>query len=337
MNDDFQIPSLRNKNEDYLKVVDSKWYSLILKICDEINHCTHSFFRDQGIKSVFLPITTGSISSPIGLSSDSLPVGIEIAGIKTYLADSMQFLLEYSCRLTEKGTYYIMPSFRGEQLDERHLNQFFHSEAEIKGELSDVITLVENYLKFLTTKLIEKMSDDIIPFSKSIDHMKKMVSLKSFPTISFEQALKLLYETEGAIKYREGYAFITNIGEKKLIEMHGGFVWVTHFKRLTVPFYQASCGMDSSNALCADLLFGIGEVVGAGERCLTGRDVCDSISSQGLDSNPYEWYIKMKDKYPIQTSGFGMGVERFLLWVLNHNDIRDTQLILRVNGEVQPL
>lgn len=53
-----------------------------------------------------LPVTTGSISSPMGRGSDSLPVKVKLEGVETYLADSMQFLLEYGCRLTNKGVYY---------------------------------------------------------------------------------------------------------------------------------------------------------------------------------------------------------------------------------------
>jgi asparaginyl-tRNA synthetase len=33
----------------------------------------------------------------------------------------------------------------------------------------------------------------------------------------------------------------------------------------------------------------------------------------------------------MRTSGFGMGVERFLMWVLNHDDIRDIPLVSRLN------
>ena len=82
----------------------------------------------KNIKNMFLPITTGSISSPMGLGSDSLPVKINLNGVPTYLADSMQFLLEYGNRFCKNGVWYIMPSFRGEQEDERHLSQFYHSE-----------------------------------------------------------------------------------------------------------------------------------------------------------------------------------------------------------------
>jgi aspartyl/asparaginyl-tRNA synthetase len=39
----------------------------------------------------------------------------------------------------------------------------------------------------------------------------------------------------------------------------------------------------------------------------------------------------MRDELPMQTSGFGMGVERFLMWVLNHDDIRDVPLVSRID------
>ena len=69
------------------------------------------FYEEKGIITMHLPVTTGSISSPMGRGSDSLPVKVNLEGIDTYLADSMQFLLEYGCRLNEKGVYYVMPSF----------------------------------------------------------------------------------------------------------------------------------------------------------------------------------------------------------------------------------
>jgi asparaginyl-tRNA synthetase len=34
------------------------------------------------------------------------------------------------------------------------------------------------------------------------------------------------------------------------------------------------------------------------------------------------------------TSGFGMGIKRFLRWVLKHDDIQDLPLVYRVNEPV---
>lgn len=68
----------------------------------------------------------------------------------------MQFLLEYGLRFKGRGAFYIMPTFRGEILDKRHLNQFYHSECEISGSLEDVMTLSEEYVKFVASLLYLK-------------------------------------------------------------------------------------------------------------------------------------------------------------------------------------
>ena len=111
---------------------------------------------------------------------------------------------------------------------------------------------------------------------------------------------------------------ITRLGEKKLID-HFGVVWLTHFPRLIAPFYQAK-SIDGLTVECADLLIGIGETVGCGERHATGEDVRLGLEEHQVPVADYEWYVQMKNKYPLRTAGFGLGLERFLLWVLQHND-----------------
>lgn len=330
-------PGFRNVGNEFLMAIDSPWYKSILKIYDEFNAASYEFYRKEGLMSIYLPITTSSISSPMGLSSDSIPMEIEIEGQKIYLADSMQFLLEYGCRFSEEGVYYIMPSFRGEPMDQRHLNQFFHSEAEIRGSLNDVMDLVERYVKHVSKCMLANVREEIMAITGDISHIEKMVKSSKFKQIRFKDAVKILEKIEGALKVKEGYTFITNVGERYLISKFDDFVWLTHFERLTVPFYQTCNPYNIKEAMCADLLFGIGEVVGAGERCLTGDEVIQSTIDQKVDATPYEWYIDLKNKFPIQTSGFGMGIERYLLWLLKHDDIRDTQLILRINGQKQPI
>ncbi len=117
------------------------------------------------------------------------------------------------------------------------------------------------------------------------------------------------------------------------MEMFGGYVWVTHWDHLAVPFYQAFADGSQNVALNADLLFGIGETVGAGERHVDEDAVTQALRLHSVDDEPYEWYRVLKREAPMRTSGFGMGVERLLLWVLDHDDIRDLQLLPRSNGQ----
>jgi len=83
----------------YLAVLDDPLYSCLVDLQDLVNYETATFWRERAVRALHLPVTTGSISSPMGLGSDSLPVQVDLFGVPTYLADSMQFMLEYGCRI----------------------------------------------------------------------------------------------------------------------------------------------------------------------------------------------------------------------------------------------
>lgn len=313
----------------------SKWSKGILKIQDCFIKSTFEFFKLKDIASVCLPVTTNSVTSPMGLGSDSLPVKVNLFGIDTYLADSMQFHLEYLLRLSEeKGVHYIMPTFRGEETDYRHLSQFYHSEAEIEGNLKDVITLVTEYVIFLSKKMLENCADYIREMAGNLDHIESIVNVTEFPQVTFKEAKNLLKDVSGSFVYNQENDFynITHIGEKKLIEIFEGPVWLLHYPFKSIPFYQKRI-FGTNYAYNADLLMGIGETVGCGERCTSKQEVITSMKSLNVNQSEYDWYIKMKEKRPMETAGFGMGTERFILWLINHNDIRDVQLIMRDNGK----
>ncbi|PKM93599.1 MAG: asparaginase [Firmicutes bacterium HGW-Firmicutes-1] len=323
----------------YLSVIEDPWYKSVMDLQHLISYYTYMFYEQRNLKTLHLPITTSSISSPMGLGSDSTPVKVNICDVDTYLADSMQFMLEYGCRIYEEGCFYIMPSFRGEVADERHLCQFYHSEAEIIGGLDDVIALIEDYVKYLCEKLIESYEEKLLKVAGTVEHIREILAVvDGFPRITLQEAIKLLDKKYSNslkplyIKHPEGFTILTNYGEKKLIELFGGIVWVTHFEHLSLPFYQAFSDKEQKYALNADLLFGIGEVIGAGERHKDYEKVKKALKIHQVEEQEYEWYCNMKKKYPMQTAGFGMGVERFILWILQHDDIRDCQVLPRFNG-----
>ena len=86
-----------------------------------------------------------------------------------------------------------MPSFRGEKADERHLCQFYHSEAEIIGDLNDVINLIEKYIKYLSKQILKQLGNEIKEMIGDITHIEKMAEYKGhFPRITFDEAEKEL-------------------------------------------------------------------------------------------------------------------------------------------------
>lgn len=325
--------SWRLPQEHFLTALTHPWYRSLVAVQDTIFQATAAFWAGRGVKLLLLPITTGSISSPMGLGSDSEPVSVEIGGERTYLADSIQFMLEYGCRLAPYGTYYVMPSFRGEATDATHMSEFFHSEAEIPGTLDDVISTVEAYLRALVSALLVHNGGDLHAITGDLSHLERLANLPDLTRLTFDEAEAILAVRGGEVRTDpvHGFRSVPRASEKLLIEHCGGFVWLTNWDQLAVPFYQA-VAEDGRTTLNADLLMGEGEALGAGQRHRTGDEVAAALRRHGVAQEEYQWYVAMKDHHPMLTSGFGLGLERFLLWVFNHDDVRDLQLLPRMRG-----
>lgn len=305
------------------------WYAMLADLQTTFNESTMDFWRARGAKTLHLPVTTGSISSPMGAGSDSMPVAVDLLGVPTYLADSMQFMLEYGCRLTSTDTYYVMPSFRGEQTSKRHLAQFFHSEAEIHGGLDDVITVVQAYLRHLAIEFLERHADQIIQTAGTVAHVEALAGDAPFHRLTFDEAASIV---PAAVEHHDGWRTLSHSGEQELMQTIGQFTWVTHWDHLAVPFYQAYADGSSNVALNGDLLFGIGETVGLGERHRTAADLRSALAQHEVAEEPYQWYVEMRELQELRTAGFGLGVERFFMWLTGHDDIRDMQIFPRENG-----
>ena len=328
----------KTPSEHLSQLINHEWYKIQGILQSKYSLFTHQFFTQNKIEAALPPLTTNSVSSPMGWGSDSCPLDILINGKKTYLSDSAQFLLEASLRLHEKGVYYILPSFRGEKLDQRHLNQFYHAEAEIYGNLDDIIGLVGRYVHFITENIYNVCAEYINKIVNDTSHIQKLLSLEgNFPKIRYEEALNLLkYDNKAFEKIQNKYTAINSYGEKLLIEEFGGVVWLTHMPWIVVPFYQKK-ETGSEYSMTADLLMGIGETVGCGERTKTFKELQESIKYHNVDESPYNWYLELKQKSPQQTAGFGMGMERYLLWLTNTDDIRNCPLFLRdLEMEIYP-
>lgn len=145
-------------------VLEDPWYGSILTVQDGLFHASVDFFKRRlGYKYSLVPATTDAISSPMGLGSDSAPVPISILGQNTYLADSMQFVLEYFLRIEDglPGVYYINNSFRSEDPDAMHLNQFYHVECELLGGFSAGISVAEKYIIYLVSAFLRDYQEPI--------------------------------------------------------------------------------------------------------------------------------------------------------------------------------
>ena len=121
----------------------------------------------------------------------------------TTLADSMQFGLEYLCRVCPRGAWYLMPSFRGEPSDATHLGQFFHSEVELPTDLDGAMDAAEAYIDALVGAILDEPDDDLRATASGTDHL--VAWLRDRPArLTFDEAAERLAGVSGAIVTGEG-------------------------------------------------------------------------------------------------------------------------------------
>ncbi len=343
----FVLPEY-DPSSHYIDISKSKYFNALIVLRHYIKLSSDFYFSHiVGAKNVDLFMLTPSISSPMGAGSDSEAIPIKFGKYDSYLVDSSQFGFEPLLLNGLDKVYCYLPSMRGEDPDSRHLNQFYHCEAEIKGDLESLIPVVENYISFLAETILmmpdiyKRISQDPV---KTKIFLERIIKHNKFKRFLFSDVIKNL-ERENSHEYVSRFNSgkdITHRGEKRFLEKESNNspTWVFNYNRDRNPFYQKPDPENLDTTINADLLFPpiiedsfCGEIVGSGQRQNNVDEMYESLKRQGVPSESYEWYINLRRQENYQTtSGFGMGIERFISWALGLQNIRDSIIYPRIKN-----
>ncbi len=350
--DTFKMPKYDHKTH-YIELTRSGYFYALIALRQVLKLTADYFFIEKrGYRTIDLYMLTPSISSPVGLGSNSEAVSLKFGNLDSFLVDSSQFGFEPVLLNNIDEVYCYLPSIRGEDPDKRHLNQFFNCEAEIRGGMDILIPMIEDFVKTLAEAFL-LMPETIKKIS--LDHkttnsiLNKIVKLESFPEISFDEAVDALVESgnKELVEFHESGRDLSAKGELKLNEIFNFNLpfWVRDYDRDRVPFYQKPQPDNPEKVFNADMIFPPlindsfgGEIVGCGQRQDDYNEMLESLKRQGVDSKPYEWYINLRKLPQYKTSsGFGLGVERFITWALCRDDIKNVIPYPRIkNVETYP-
>jgi len=306
-------------------------YFHLHKIDNAMFFATIEYFKSIGADWCNLPLTTLMISSPgevyagqtLDYTTDTLPVDTSWFNNerKIFLSESSQFYLEL--RLLVQGVdkvFSIYNSFRKENADFSHLSEFQHIEFEGHVDFQKNINISIELLAYIADYLVKNTRRNLEYFltHEEISSLSETFKNYSFETLTFKEALSILYKETKNPQYKEhSLKHFGSWEEIKLTELIGKHAIITEYPILEIPFYHNE-GSKNGTAENADIvLYGYREVIGSGVRITNGDTLLKKSKIFNLPEQDYAPYLESRQVDSYQTSaGFGMGWQRFTHWLL---------------------
>ncbi len=282
----------------------------------------------RGLRSYLDTHGFTEVAPPIFVSSacegGSTLFEVPYFGGKAYLSQSGQLYSESVLPALEK-VYAFAPSFRAEKSrTRRHVTEYWHLEPEVAWiGWKENIDLQERLLKDTIKFLLDSSPVVMENFQDRIPELEKWRKQK-WVRIRYEEAIDLLKTKLKFPKAKIGEDLGTK-EELALTAHFDGFVAVTHYPRDMKAFYMKVDEQDPRWVLANDTLAPyVGEIIGASEREWRHDLLLENMKIHKLNPKDYSWYLDLRKYGSVPHSGFGLGIERFMMSLLKLEHIRDT-------------
>ncbi|MDT8442053.1 MAG: asparagine--tRNA ligase [Desulfuromonadales bacterium] len=331
-------------------------FGAMLRVRSRLAHAVHCFFQERGFAYVHTPIITANDCEGAGemfrvttLDPDNPPrVEGRVAwhddffGTRTGLTVSGQLQGEL-CSMALGDIYTFGPTFRAENSNtSRHAAEFWMIEPEMAfADLDLNCRLAEEFFRFLVTFSLEKSGEDLAFFDRFVAPglLDKLtaVAAADFSRMSYAEAIAAL-EKSG-----ETFVFPVRWGcdlqsehERYLTEkVVGGPLFVTDYPAGIKAFYMRA-NDDGETVAAMDLLVPkVGEIIGGSQREERLELLEKKMRSFGIDPQSLDWYLDTRRWGSCAHAGFGLGFERFLMYVTGMDNIRDVIPFPRTPGNAR--
>lgn len=352
---DYPIQKKEHTNEflrenAHLRVRTNTFLALF-KIRDQVSWSIHKFFHDHQFIYLHSPIITANDAEGGGenfivttITNDKYEK--DFFSKKALLTVSGQLNAETYAQSLQK-VYTFGPTFRAEKSNTtRHAAEFWMIEPEftfsnlqdnimlsqnlIKTVISDVLNNCNSELKFLQEKQETKNKESLIEKLTSIANAKT-----DFKIITYTQVIDLLLTAQKKGKKFEFNNIKWGIDlqsehERYLCEeITRQPTFVINYPQAIKAFYMKLNPIDNNHpeqktVAAMDLLVpGIGELIGGSVREDNYQQLLKNKNQFKIAGDDLQWYFDLRKYGYAPSAGFGLGLERFLMFITGTNNIRD--------------
>ncbi len=326
------FPITRDQSPEFLLDVRHLWLrsqrmTNVMKARHWIVHYLREFFDENDFYELAPPTFTKA-----GCEGGSTLFEVDYFGDKVYLTQSGQLYNEAFIAALER-VFILAPNFRAEKSrTTKHLTEYWHLEEEAAWfDNDDNMRLQEELVTHACQQLAKKQGGLLAKFRKP----EELLAVEPpFPRLSYDEAVKRLNDAGVKIKHGDDFG---SPHEDELTKNEDKPLFVYNWPKHSKPFYMAQAD-DGKHVLNADLLApkGHGELIGGSEREWRYDVLVKRMKEEKIDLKNYEWYLDSRRYGSVPHSGFGLGIERLVKWMLNLDHIRDAIPFPRVINRAYP-
>ena len=313
----------------------SNTFNAVFRVRSVLAMAIHEFFQDQGFVYVNAPIITGNDAEGAGevftvTTRDDGNYEEDFFGKKANLTVSGQ-LQAGAFAMAFRDVYTFGPTFRAENSNTTtHASEFWMVEPEIAfADLEDDMDLIEDMIKYCIQYVLDNCPEEMKFFNQFIDNtlLERLnhVLNSEFVRMPYTEAIDHLLKAKKKFENPVSWGVDLNTEHERYLceEVVKGPVFLIDYPKDIKAFYMRMNDDGKTVAACDLLVPAVGELVGGSQREERLEVLQNRMKEMGVHEAGLQWYLDLRRYGGCQHAGFGLGFERFIMYVTGMQNIRD--------------
>lgn len=251
---------------------------------------------------------------------------------EAYLAQSPQLYKE-QLTMAFENVYEIGPIFRAEpSRTKRHLSEATSIDVEQAfADYNDLMNLLETMIKHIINSINDKHRDDLQSMRCTLPNIEI-----PFPKYRYDEIVDKLQANGERIRWGDDINPQIMKGLSDGALNASSFYYIIEWPTAIKPFYVKPTSKSDKVCESFDLMFGPLEISSGSTRINRKASLLGNMKKQGLNPELFDFHLRVFDYGIPPHAGFGVGLERLMMVLLNIENIRDTTFYPRDIDRLTP-